>query len=80
MQDGQGGGHGRGQPLVGDGLFKLPDKKERCCVICSKPSLQAGGKMKNHVQRVRSAKRVFTGYATHTTHAKNLQPYNYQVR
>ncbi|XP_046674713.1 piggyBac transposable element-derived protein 4-like [Homalodisca vitripennis] len=28
------------------GIFKLPGKQEKCCAVCSKISLQSGGKMK----------------------------------
>ncbi|KAG8294356.1 hypothetical protein J6590_104769 [Homalodisca vitripennis] len=28
------------------GIFKLPGKQEKCCTVCSKISLQSGGKMK----------------------------------
>lgn len=34
------------KPMIGEGLFKLPGTKERCCAVCSKKSLQQGGKMK----------------------------------
>lgn len=40
------GGGGDGQRMLGSGIFKLPGTKERCCAVCSKKSLQQGGKMK----------------------------------